>query len=216
MIILLYGAGGNGRVGVDLARLCNEIHPRWDEICFVDDTIGVDLFYGIKVYTFDEICKRFQPEEVEFSITLGDPLLRKKLYEKVKRHGYHFTTFCHPDAQISESATIKEGCIILNSSILSNVVIEENTIIFDGVLVGHDVTIGCHSLLNVRSFVGGYTTIGECSYIGPGSMLKDRVAVGKNSIIAMGATIFKDVPSEHVAIGNPARFMKKKEDSHLF
>ena len=39
-------------------------------------------------------------------------------------------------------------------------------------------------------------------------MIKDRIKIGDDAIIAPGAAVFRDVPAGHTAIGNPAKIIK--------
>ena len=48
-------------------------------------------------------------------------------------------------------------------------------------------------------------TIEDGAIIGAGAVIKAGVKVGKNSVVAMGAVVTKDVPENVVVLGNPAR-----------
>ena len=47
--------------------------------------------------------------------------------------------------------------------------------------------------------------------INPGAISTAGVTIGKNSIVSIGSTITEDVPDYCVAVGNPARIVKKIE-----
>lgn len=66
--------------------------------------------------------------------------------------------------------------------------------------------------------------IGDDVYIGNGVLLLPGVHIGNNVIIGAGAIVTKDIPSNSVAVGVPARVIKtadeylekiKKESLHL-
>jgi len=44
----------------------------------------------------------------------------------------------------------------------------------------------------------------------------DHIQIGNDVIISAGASVFKDVPDEAVAVGNPARIMKKNDQKRVF
>ncbi|MET0871100.1 MAG: DapH/DapD/GlmU-related protein, partial [Paeniglutamicibacter terrestris] len=52
-------------------------------------------------------------------------------------------------------------------------------------------------------------TIGENVWIGGGATILPGVSIGENSVIGAGSVVTRDVPANVVAVGNPARVMKK-------
>ena len=51
--------------------------------------------------------------------------------------------------------------------------------------------------------------IGEFCYVGTGSSIRNGVTVGKNSLIGMGSVVTKDIESDSVVYGAPAKFIRK-------
>ncbi|WP_418555536.1 DapH/DapD/GlmU-related protein [Longibaculum muris] len=49
----------------------------------------------------------------------------------------------------------------------------------------------------------------EKSWIGAGSTILAGVIIGKNSIVAAGSVVTKDVPDNCIVGGNPAKIIKK-------
>jgi acetyltransferase-like isoleucine patch superfamily enzyme len=54
--------------------------------------------------------------------------------------------------------------------------------------------------------------IGENAKIGGSVTIGPRVKIGKNSLIGAGSVVISDVPDDSVAVGNPARVIKKVAD----
>ena len=93
------------------------------------------------------------------------------------------------------------------------------------ITIGDNVTLGSYSMLfahnnptaNLFLKKNGYprTTkpvlIKEGAVINPGSIITAGVTIGKNSIVAVGSIVSKDVPDYTVVAGNPARVVKKIE-----
>ena len=52
-------------------------------------------------------------------------------------------------------------------------------------------------------------TINDGAVIGPGSIIAAGTTIGKNSIIGAGSVVSNEIPDYSVAIGNPARVIKK-------
>lgn len=55
-------------------------------------------------------------------------------------------------------------------------------------------------------------TIGESVWIGAGAIICGGVKIGDRSVIGAGAVVLKDVPSDSVAVGVPARVVRKITD----
>ncbi|MBQ0088170.1 MAG: N-acetyltransferase, partial [Prevotellaceae bacterium] len=52
----------------------------------------------------------------------------------------------------------------------------------------------------------------EGASIGAGSTILCGITIGENAMIGIGSVVTKDVPAGEVWVGNPAKFLKKKEE----
>ena len=57
--------------------------------------------------------------------------------------------------------------------------------------------------------MSGGVTVGESCYLGTNSSIIGNVTIGKGSLIGMGSVVLKDVPSNTVVVGNPAKAVRK-------
>jgi acetyltransferase-like isoleucine patch superfamily enzyme len=46
--------------------------------------------------------------------------------------------------------------------------------------------------------------------------IKEGSMIGKNTIVGMGSVVLRDLPDDVIALGNPARPMKKNENHRVF
>lgn len=217
MILAVYGAGGNGKSVMDIAENVNQRSHFWEKLMFVDDVVQTDNVLGFEVMPFAAFSQKYAPtDEVEFVVSLGTPKDRKLVFERLDAAGYRFAQAVHPDAFISPSVKLGRGVIIAPCTILAEAVVGDNTIIYPEAMIGHNVELGNHNLVSARTFIGGYVQTKECAYIGALAALRDRITVGSNSVIALAAAVFKNVPDNCTAIGNPARMMPQNEGNKLF
>ena len=85
----------------------------------------------------------------------------------------------------------------------------------DGVLFGPNVTVATanHPIEpGLRSRGLQYNRdvwIGENTWIGSGVIIVPGVRIGKNSVIAAGSIVTKDIPDAVVAAGNPCRILRE-------
>jgi len=89
--------------------------------------------------------------------------------------------------------------------------------------IGNNVTIGSNTMIfahynptsNLFLKKNGYpreikpVTIEDGAVIGPGSIITMGTTIGKNSIIGAGSVVSNTIPNFSVALGNPARVIKK-------
>lgn len=210
MTLAIYCAGGLGKEIIALARtVC-----RWENIIFVDDVTDDEWYQGAKVFRFDEV-KDF-PDEVEFVIANGEPEVREMLYNKIKEAGYKMTTIYGPGCSILPGAQIGEGCILFDCGVSADVVIAHNVLINTKVVIGHDAVIGAHSIVSAFCFIGGYTKLGNKVYMAPGSMAKDRIIIGESAIISFGAVLLRNVKSNVIMVGNPAKRLADNIENKVF
>lgn len=210
MILAIYCAGGLGREVIEFARSIN----RWENIIFVDDVTSEKVISDANVFRFLEV-EQFRGN-LEFVIANGEPAVREVLYHKIKDAGYPLGTLISPYCSILSKTEIGEGCILYDCVISTNVHIGANVLMNGKVLIGHDTVIGEHSVLSTLNFLGGDTYIGKRVYIAPGAMVKDRIHIGDDAIISLGAVVLRNVRAESIMIGNPARKLGNNEEKTVF
>ena len=87
----------------------------------------------------------------------------------------------------------------------------------DGTLVGHNVTIATlnhdYNPNNRASITPKPVKIGKNVWIGSDSTILPGVEIGDGAIIGAGSVVTKNVPANTIAAGNPARIIRKIENS---
>lgn len=122
---------------------------------------------------------------------------------------------------IEDFATINNGvgavCIGDNSRIgIGNVIIGPVTIGNNVILAQNIVMSGLnhnYTNIDIPIYLQGETvaniTIEDDCWIGANVVITAGVTIGKHSVVAGGAVVTKDIPSFCVAVGNPARVVKR-------
>lgn len=90
-------------------------------------------------------------------------------------------------------------CIFINNKS----VIGENVVIWQGVTIGGNF----HKIENGRTS----PIIGNNVIISAGAKVLGPVTIGDNSVIGANAVVIKDIPQESVAVGVPAKVVKRVE-----
>ncbi len=210
MLLGIYGSGGAGREVRDIA----EESGRWDQIVFIDDTVSEDIYKGIQRMPFDRFVESYSPAYAQVIISLGEPIHKVALYNKIVSKGYSAPIIAHKSAWISPSAHVGNG-VVLRAGVVVNAdsYVGDNVTIQEHSCVGHDAHIGNHCQIAGMVVIGGHATIGEATYIGLNVPIKDRVSIGSHSIIGMGSAVIRDIPDNVIALGNPARVMKTCDEN---
>lgn len=100
---------------------------------------------------------------------------------------------------ISKTARISYGAK-LDKTNPKGIHIDEGSYIASGaIFFSHDYSRGLH----------GNTYIGKQCFIGANAIIMCGVKVGDNVIVGSGAVVTKDIPSNCISAGNPAKIIKE-------
>ena len=144
--------------------------------------------------------------------------------------------------KIAESCKIHKDVTIVEPVNLYGCEIHQNAFIGPFVEVQKDVTIGVNTRISSHTFVCSDVEIGDNCFIAHGVMfindkfdapledwisrktkIGDNVRIGSNAtilpvnignnvVIGAGSVVTKDIPSNHIAYGNPAIIKRRKDN----
>jgi len=120
--------------------------------------------------------------------------------------------------EIQKNASIGKHC-----KISSHTFICEGVTIEDNVFVGHNVTFindkypkatnGNGTLQTEKDWRVKPTLVKQGASIGSGSTILCNVTIGENAMVGAGSVVAKDVPPNTIIAGNPARVLRRIEQS---
>lgn len=115
--------------------------------------------------------------------------------------------------EIQKNARVGRRC-----KISSHTFICEGVTIEDNVFVGHAVTFindsyprataGDGQLQTEADWQVQRTLVKNGASIGSGTTIPSRVTIGENAIVGAGSMVTRDVPSNAIVAGNPARLLR--------
>ena len=212
MVLGVYGAGGLGREVFILASQINKVSSSWEKIVFIDDITQATTLYNNPIYSFNRFKDIFDIGNTEVIIALGEPIYREMLAKKVSEYGFKLATLIHPSVYIPEDTTIEEGCIIhANVSISSNIILNKNVLLQPMTVIGHDSIIEENTVISALASVAGNCKIGKTVFIAVSVPIKEKISIGNNTIVGMGAVVLNNIEDNVVAVGNPARALRKND-----
>lgn len=194
--ITLYGAGGHCKVVLDILE-ANGIEAKR----VVDDAPNSTTFMSLPLS---------RPDNILFNnviITIGNCRIRKKIAEKIKVLRY--ITAIHPSAIVCKNVPLGIGTVIMHGAIVqSSASIGNHCILNTKSSVDHDTVIKDFVHVASGATICGECEVGECTWIGAGTVVKQCVKIGKNCMIGAGSVVVTDIPDGVVAYGNPCRVIK--------
>lgn len=187
-----------------------------EKIFFFDDVskeIAGKLFDKFEIIRTIEDAKNIFIYDNRFTIGVGNPNIRKQLYEKFIQIGGNFTSTISPFANIGHfENVIGNGCNIMTGAIITNSVsIGKGCLINLNCTIGHDCKIGDFVELSPAVNISGNCVIGENCYIGTGAIILPKIHIGKNVTIGAGSLVTKDLPDDVLVYGSPAKVIRKVE-----
>lgn len=209
--MLIVGAKGFAKEVLEVVHQLNQS----DQLVFYDD---VNLETPEKLFgrfpilkTVEQAVNYFKTIDNRFTIGIGNPVLRKKLYDKFTSLGGQFTTTISPLATIGYYGnTIEEGCNIMTGSLItSDIALKKGTLINLNCTIGHDSVLGEFVELSPGVNISGNCTIGDYSVFGTNATMLPKLILGKNVIIGAGSVVTKNIPDNCMAVGIPAKIIRE-------
>lgn len=211
--MLIVGAKGFAKEVLEVVHQLNQL----ENLVFFDDVnddIKDSLYENFPILkTTEEVLDYFKKTDNRFTIGIGNPILRKKIYDKFILLGGVFTSTISPlanigsyDIEIGIGTNILPGAIISNSSKTGM-----GCIIYYNSIITHDCTIGDFVEISPSVNILGRCNVGSFSQIGSNTTILPNTIIGKNVIIGAGSVVTKSIPDNCVAVGTPAKIIKELE-----
>lgn len=202
--LILIGGGGHCKSVIEVAESAGyEIKGILD----MPDEVGKEVLPGHKVLGTDDEIPQYV-EECDFIITVGfikNPVLRIKLYNKVKAAGGRLATIIASTAHVSKYAELGEGTVIMHHAFVNaGAKIGDNCIINTFVNIEHDAEVGNQCHISTGTMVNGECKIGENCFIGSQSVCANCIEISSDIIVGAGSVVRKSIRMKGIYAGNPA------------
>jgi UDP-perosamine 4-acetyltransferase len=210
MDVVLIGAGGHGKVVLDILRQSRGLRP----VGFLDADsalIGTEVA-GLEVLGSIQHLPRLKREKVRGAIvSIGDNRTRRTQAREVESAGVELISAIHPSAIIASSARLGRHLVICARAVVCvDAEIGDSTILNTGCVVDHECRLGEAVHVGPGALLAGRVSVGDEAFVGMGSQVIQCLSVGAGATVGAGTTVIRDVPDHTRVVGSPARVISAR------
>lgn len=144
-------------------------------------------------------------------VTIGDNEKRKEIFNDVAKDYYdHILNIISPQATVLTPDSIKGRGIFIGygAFVGSKVELNDNSIVNTGAIIEHHTKIESHCNITPNATLNGFVHLGECVYMGSGSVTIQMINIAPHTTIGAGAVVVKHIEEAGTYVGVPAKKIK--------
>jgi UDP-perosamine 4-acetyltransferase len=209
MQIVIIGAGGHGKVVLDILR----VGGRYEPVGFLDadPVLAGTTVGGLPVLGAANLLPRLrQQQKVRAGIVaIGDNRTRALYAQLLREQGFDLITAVHPSAVVSPNARLGANVVVAAGAVIcTEAVIGDSAIINTAAIVDHEVQVGAATHVSPGVCLAGRVSVGPSALLGIGAQVLPCLSVGEGATVGAGSVVLQDVPAFATAVGVPARVVK--------
>jgi sugar O-acyltransferase (sialic acid O-acetyltransferase NeuD family) len=210
MNVVIIGAGGHGRVVLDILRLSG----RHELKGFIDADMSRagSVVGGLSVLGGINMLDKLRRQDVRGAIVaIGDGRVRRSYAQVVVQHGLELISAIHPSAVVASDVQLGSNVVIAAGAVVgTESVIGDSVIINTGAVVDHECRI--HEAVHICPGVllAGRVEVEEGAFVGMGAKILPCRRIGAEATVGAGAVVLEDVPSGATVVGVPARIIRNR------
>lgn len=211
--LVIIGSSGHAKVVIDIF----EKQGGYTIIGLLDDyrkvneiTLGYKVLGGLSAF---EKLNKINKNLAVF-VAIGDNWSRQKVVDILLSYDENtfFPSAVHPSAIIGKGTVIGKGV-----AIMANVVVNSDSNIGDFSFLNtkasadHDAVLEHFSSIGPNVTLGGNVSIGAYTSVSIGATTKEKVSIGKHSIIGAGSLLLSNCPDNVIMYGVPAKVIRERK-----
>jgi sugar O-acyltransferase (sialic acid O-acetyltransferase NeuD family) len=206
--IVIIGAGGHGRVILDILRAANQYNP----IGFIDGNTALHdhRIDGLKVLGNLTMLETLKFEGVTGAIVaIGNNGIRREYAERIDELGLELINAIHPSANIAANATLGKNIVIASGALVcAHCQIGNSAILNTGCIVDHESIIANAAHICPGAKLAGRVIVEGGAFVGIGATIIQNIRIGTGAVVGAGAVVINDVPPAATVVGVPAKIIK--------
>ncbi len=203
--VIVIGGGGHAKVLISTLRAMG----RTVTAAFDDDTSrhGEQLLGVTIAGSIASAAARYP--QADAVIGIGSPTVRQLLAERLP---FRWIQVVHPHAYVDPSVVMNPGVVVMAGAVVQpETVLGQHCIVNTSASVDHDGNIGEYVNISPGVHLSGNVTVGDAATIGIGASVLQGITIGAGTVVGGGAAVIRDLPSQVVAVGCPARVIRSLE-----
>jgi UDP-perosamine 4-acetyltransferase len=208
MDVVILGAGGHGRVVLEILRAAGRFNP----IGFIDANTSLTgtQIGGVPVLgAANQLLKVRQNKVRHAIVAIGDNRTRRRYAQTLLEHGFDLINAIHPTASIASTATLGANVVLAAGAVIcTEARLGDCVIVNTNAVVDHECEICDAVHLCPGALLAGRVRVGGGAFVGLGAKVIQCLSIGDDAVIGAGAVVLKDVPAGATAVGVPARVVK--------
>ena len=206
--IVIIGAGGHGRVILDILRAANDYHP----VGFIDANTALHgrRIDGLKILGDLSILEFLKFQDVTGAIVaIGDNGIRREYVEQIKNIDIKLINAIPPSANIAANVTLGQNIVIASGALVcAHCQIGNSVILNTGCIVDHESVIANSAHICPGAKLAGRVIVESGAFVGIGATVIQNIRIGSGAIVGAGAVVINDVPPAATVVGVPAKIIK--------
>lgn len=208
MQVLIVGAGGHGKVVLDILRAGKAQKP----VGFIDSdpSLRETRISGLPVFGSSNMLRKLRQQKIGHAIiAIGDNRTRRRYMALLAENDFELVNAIHPFSSVSKTASLGQNVVVAAGAVIGpESRIADGVIVNTAAIVDHECIVeeGVH--LCPGSRLAGRVRVGANAFIGLGANVIQCLSIGESAIVGAGAAVIGDVPSFATVVGVPARVIK--------
>jgi sugar O-acyltransferase (sialic acid O-acetyltransferase NeuD family) len=207
MDALIIGAGGHGKVVLDILRAGNTHRP----VGFLDadPALNGTTINGLPVLGQVNQLPKLRQKARGAVVAIGDNRTRMQYADFLRQQGFELLSAIHPSACVSKTARLGAGIVITAGAVVgTDTTLADCVIVNTSAVVDHECVIEQAAHVCPAAAIAGRVHIGAMAFIGLGCRIIQCLTIGRNAVVGAGTVVIRDVPDETTVVGVPARIIK--------
>ena len=169
----------------------------------IDINFKAEKWNGLRVVQNEEKASNLKINK-KVIVAIDNPINRKRAFNNLKKYSFQIESISF--GFFSEESNLGEGYFIqrfanFSPASISGIGLRLNI----GANIMHNVILGDFVTVAPNAVILGNVKIGNNVYVGANSTILPGIKIGDNVIIGAGSIVTKDISSNIVVKGNPAR-----------
>lgn len=196
-------------LGVGLRALAYKLILRIDGFAAIENGVRIAFAENIRLGRNVYLDRGVYLHGCPGGIAIGDDAF---VMHNAELHVFNFRDLPHAFIKVGRRSFVGESVVIRGQG---GVTIGEAVLIGPGakiLAINHNFADTASPIMD-QGIRGEGIVIEDGAWISAGAIILDGVRVGRGAVVGAGAVVTRDVPAHSVAIGSPARVVRRIEES---